>query len=203
MSVKVKICGLTRLKDALTALEYGADYLGFVLHPASRRYLAPEDLRELIRKLPPEAETVGVTVDLSAAENRRLRDFCRFKIVQLHGAEPPAMLDELAGMRVWKALHLETENDLDRLSGFHAAEMILADSAAGGSGVPCDWRLAARAAATCRVALAGGITPDNVLTALAAVRPAAVDCAGGVEVAPGIKDHDKLFTLIKKVKQYE
>jgi len=203
MSVKVKICGLTRVEDALAALEYGADYLGFVLHPASCRAIAPETLRELIRQLPPEAETVGVTVNLSAAENRRLQEFCRFKILQLHGAETPALLEELADLRLWKALHLKTRGDLAHLDGFGRAEMLVIDSAAGGSGMPCDWTLAALAAKCRPVALAGGLAPGNVEAALAIVRPAAADCAGGVELALGIKDHGKLLSFIKKVKQYE
>lgn len=203
MSVKVKICGLTRAEDALAALAAGATYLGFVLHPASPRHVAPEALRELIRQLPPEAETVGVTVDLPAARVRELQAFCGFKIVQLHGAEPPGMVAELSGLRVWKALHLRSPADLARLDAYRACELVVADAAAGGSGETCDWGLARQAAARRPLALAGGIRPDNVLEALRQARPAAVDCASGVESAPGIKDHAKVLALIEKVRQYE
>ena len=203
MSVKVKICGLTRLGDALAALEAGAAYLGFVLHPASPRHIAPEALRELVRQLPPEAETVGVTVDLTPARNRELQQFCGFKIIQLHGAEPPEILNELAGLRVWKALHLRTAGDLAQLERWRACEMVVADAARGGSGENCDWGLARQAAAMRPLALAGGLRPDNVLEALRQTRPAAVDCASGVESAPGIKDHAAMAALIKEARKYE
>lgn len=203
MSVKVKICGLTNVADARYALACGADYLGFVLHPASSRYLAPEALRDLLKRLPSTAVTVGVTVNRSAEENRELMRFCGFNILQLHGGEPPRILDELAGLRVWKAVHLKTAEDLDLIEEYRKAEVILADASQGGSGTCCDWRLAGRAARLHKVALAGGITPDNVAEALEIVHPAVIDCSGGVEASPGIKDYHKLIALLEKVKHHE
>lgn len=203
MSVKVKICGLTNAADARYALACGADYLGFVLHPASPRYIAPEALRELLPRLPGTAVTVGVTVNRSAAENRELMKFCGFNILQLHGGEPPHILEELADLRVWKALHIRSADDLRLIDEYRRAEVIVADASRGGSGERCDWRLAGRAAAMHMVALAGGITPDNVAEALAIAHPAVIDCSGGVEASPGIKDYRKLIALLEKVKHHE
>ncbi len=206
MTPQVKICGLTRLSDARCALESGASALGFVLYPGSRRAIAPDALRQLLAELRSPVPTVGVTVNLDAAANWELQKKCGFDIVQLHGGEPPEVAAQLvrAGSTVWKAFSPVRPSDLDELEIFHQAgvKCFVIDAGAGGSGRRCDWELAAQAARRWRIMLAGGITPDNVTTALDTVRPWGVDCASGVECANGIKDPLLIENLIRKVQTH-
>ena len=200
--LEVKICGLTRREDALKALACGADYLGFVLHPASPRYIAPDALRRLVAGLPPETRTVGVFVDRPAAEMLEIMAFCHLKIVQLHGRETVEVAGQLAGYPVWKAVHLGAAEDLAAAAAFPAKRLV-ADSRRGGSGELCDWTLAAQLARRRPVMLAGGLTPVNIRSAAAAVQPAGVDLAGGVEAAPGVKSAYLIEQFFQRLKGIE
>lgn len=188
--VKVKICGLTRREDVELAVELGADYVGFVLVPASKRFVAPDRWRGLTERLPEHVRRVAVVADPSEEELEEIRTM--FDIIQFHGSEPP----ELArGRGCWKALHLE--RDAGKMELFEVEHFVV-DSAAGGSGVRCDWSLAAEAAKKYEILLAGGLTPDNVAEAIRQVKPWGVDVAGGVEAAPGIKSKEKLMRFMKE-----
>ncbi len=182
-TAQVKICGLTRREDVELAVSLGADYVGFVLVPQSKRYVPRERWRELTKDLP--VKTVAVVTDpVPGAE-----EF--FDLVQYHGE---------AFEKGWKALHLRSEADLKKLD-LYRAERFVIDSAGGGSGVCCDWRLAALAARKYPVMLAGGLTPANVAEAVRIVVPLGVDVAGGVESAPGIKSEEKMKLFFKKLEQ--
>ncbi len=204
MTVKVKICGITRLEDALAALEAGADYLGFILYEKSPRYIAPERLRELTARLPESCRKVGVFVNAPADHIRAVMRECDLNVVQLHGDETAEFAAGLKMEGIWKACHLTDASQLATLEGFPADVLVIDSStpqARGGTGLRCDWNLAAGAACRWRVMLAGGINGDNAADAVRAVRPYGLDVASGVEAAPGIKDHEKIKKLFNNLKQ--
>jgi len=194
--MRVKICGITNIEDALAACEAGADALGFVFAPeakARNRYVSPEQAREIVRQLPPFVSTVAVCVNDPPA---RLREYLGFvDYVQLCGEES---IEDCAavGDRVIKAFRADADFDPAGMAAYPAAAYLLDASfqgAHGGTGVTCDWDVARRAVALGDpIVLAGGLTPENVAEAVRAVRPYAVDTSGGVQSAPGKKDHDRI-----------
>jgi phosphoribosylanthranilate isomerase len=198
----IKICGLTNLADARCACAAGADLLGFICYPPSPRYVAPDALRELLAGLPPEVPKVGVFVNTPAAEVLALARHAGLTHVQCHGQEGPEHLRALAPLVVLKAVALRSAADLAPLAEY-APWLLVADTPSpqhGGTGQVGDWGLAATAARQHRLLLAGGLTPANVAAALAAVNPAGVDVASGVERRPGVKDHDRLRAFITAVR---
>ncbi len=202
-SVRVKICGITRLEDALAAAELGADALGFNFWPGSKRHVDPELAQAIVGRLPPFVTPVGVFVNQEPTEVLHLCALSRVTVVQLHGDEEPR---DCAGhvMPVIKAFRLSGPADLVPIPRYHRAAAVLLDAPGegyGGSGQTFDWALARQATGGKPILLAGGLTPDNVAAAVRAVRPWAVDVASGVESAPGIKDHDKLARFIRAAKE--
>lgn len=201
MTVRVKICGLTSLADALAAVAAGADALGFVLAPSPRR-LEPRAVRAICRELPPLVGRVGVFVDQPPEEVARLREFCGLDWVQLHGREGPEQAAAL-GWRVIKAMAVGGAPPRPP-EGFERAGLLLdtrAPGRRGGTGLTFDWALARPLAAARPVILAGGLGPGNVAEAVRAARPFAVDVSSGVESAPGRKDHAKLSEFVRRAKQ--
>ncbi len=201
--VCVKICGLTNLRDAECAIAAGADFLGFVLVPASPRCISVELVRNLVRDLPRAAKTVGVVADLPLCELRRLLDAAELDLLQLHGHETADTARGLPRERLWKAAHLRTPQDVALAATFPVAA-IVADAAVGdrrgGTGQTGDWELARRLAGRTRTILAGGLTPDNVAAAVRQVRPFGVDVSSGVESAPGRKDPGKVRDFVQTAK---
>ncbi len=210
--VQVKICGITRLGDARAALDAGADLLGFNFYPSSPRYVAPERAAEIIAALPPSARSVGVFVNAELAAVQRIVKTCHLDYVQLSGDEPPDFVGALSP-RAFKALRPRSTAEA-QIGAAAYAPLGPVDSAApallvdayrpgqyGGTGWQSDWALAARLAARYRILLAGGLTPENVAEAVQQVRPWGVDVASGVESAPGVKDHDKVWRFIQEAKR--
>jgi len=194
----VKICGLTNGDDARAAAAAGADFLGFVFFPASRRFLglpAPAWVRAVAG--PPK---VGVFRDQDEATVRRVRDDARLDLVQLHGSETPGECEALGGpARVIKAVSVGSSVDWGLVSEYSGVARILFDTASpagGGTGRAFDWELLAEAPPGLGFWLAGGLTPENVAAAVERVRPAGVDVASGVEAAVGRKDAEKVRRFI-------
>ncbi len=200
--VKVKICGITRLDDALAAVRLGADALGFNFWPRSKRYLPPAQARAIVRRLPAFVTAVGVFVDPSRDEVLRAVDQSGIAVAQLHGDEEPALCASLS-VPVLKAIRLSGPRSVAQLAAYEVQGFLLdAPSAAyGGSGTTCDWSLAAAVARELPIGLAGGLHPDNVAEAVRTVGPWAVDVASGVESAPGVKDADKLRLFLQRAKE--
>ncbi len=200
--VRIKICGITRLEDALLAARLGADALGFNFWPGSKRYISPEAARAIIDRLPPFVAPVGVFVDGAPEEVARAAAASGVSAVQLHGDEPPAAC-AASGLPAVKALRVTGPEILDLLDRYPVAAVLLDAPSAGygGSGTPCDWTVARAAAARAIVILAGGLVPENVAQAIEAVRPYGVDVASGVERAPGVKDPDKLARFIAQARK--
>jgi phosphoribosylanthranilate isomerase len=201
--VRVKICGITNAEDALVAAEAGADYLGFILYSRSQRYVDAETVREIVAAVRAggyaDLQCVGVFVNSTTDEIAEIMDAAALDWAQLHGDEPPAALAALAG-RAFKALRPATLNEALATAELYAAPPdqrpgLLIDAYHpqhyGGTGQAGDWALAAAVAARHPgVLLAGGLTPDNVAAASAAVHPWGVDVSSGVERSPGRKDHN-------------
>ncbi len=202
--IRIKICGITNLDDALLAADLGADALGFIFYPQSPRHVAPEAARRIIAHLPPFVAAVGVFVDEDAALVRDLAARVRLDWVQLHGQESPNYCRDL-GLKVIKGFRIQDESSLQGLAPFQgAAQALLLDTykkgQVGGTGESFDWHLAREAKKYGRIILAGGLTPENVARALEVARPDAVDAASGTEAAPGRKDPAKLRAFFKAVR---
>ena len=194
----LKICGITREEDARYAVMCGVDFIGAIHVESSKRFVTVEQAKKIFSVAKP-AKTVLVVRDMELEKLQAIIDDIHPYAVQLHGHESPEYAMSLKDVKVWKAFNLNTLNDLQEAVVF-PAEFIVADSG-GGTGKPCDWSRAAELSRRRPVLLAGGITPDNVCKAVAAVHPVGIDVAGGVESAPGIKDHEKIHQLcIKKEK---
>ena len=203
--MRVKVCGLTSHEDAATALELGADTLGFNFYPPSPRYIAPEEAGKIIRRLPPAAVTVGVFVNVAspAALEREAR-CAGVRILQLHGDEPPEYCRQLTGWPLIKAVRIGADFQPQALADYPAVEALLLDRKDevlfGGTGRTFDWGVAAEIARLRRVILAGGLHAGNVAEAIRAVRPYGVDVCSGVESAPGRKDPVKLREFMSEVR---
>ena len=202
--VKVKICGITSLEDALTAVDAGADALGFVFYPQSPRHINPEQAADIIRKLPPFVQTVGLFVDEELSIVNATADQCGLDVIQLHGEESPEYCDSVR-RRVIKAFRVKDITTLDSLLPYHVSGCLLdawTPAAHGGTGQTFNWEIAAEAVKRGhRIVLAGGLTPDNVAEAVRRVNPFAVDVSSGVESSPGRKDADKIKKFIIQARQ--
>jgi phosphoribosylanthranilate isomerase len=188
--VKVKICGITNLEDALMAVEAGADALGFVFFQGSSRYISPELAATIICHLPPFVQTVGLFVNEEAAVVNTLADRCALDIVQLHGEESPDYCQTVR-RRIIKAFRVKDASSLTTMKDYNVAGCLLdawSPAAHGGTGTTFNWDIVAHAATSRSIILAGGLTPENVAGAVATVKPYAVDVSSGVERAPGKKD---------------
>jgi phosphoribosylanthranilate isomerase len=203
MSVRVKICGITRWDDALAAVEAGADALGFVFCEASPRCVTVSVAARIVEGLPPFVAKVGLFVNAPEAQIRRVAGACGLDTLQLHGEEPPEFCQRFT-VKWIKAFRMRDESSLQALSAYRAAAWLLdsyVPGKAGGTGERFNWDLARRAAQICpRVILAGGLTPENVAEAVRRVRPYAVDVSSGVEREPGIKDEQKVRAFIEAAK---
>lgn len=203
MSVRVKICGITRLRDALLACEFGADALGLNFWPGSKRYISPARAARIIKALPPFVQAVGLFVNAPRGQVRATVRLTGVGAVQLHGDEEP---EDCAGfgVPVLKAIRMSSRGSAGKLERFSEVQGFVLDAATpgyGGSGVSFDWRWATDVAASHRVVLAGGLTPRNVAGAVKRVRPWAVDVASGVEAAPGKKDPTLMRRFIRAAKE--
>jgi phosphoribosylanthranilate isomerase len=204
MRTLVKICGITRAQDARLAEKLGAWALGFNFYEKSPRAVAPADAWNIRRKMPLTTEAVGVFVNWQPKVIIYLAHAFQLTSVQLHGDETPKQLayieDELP---VLKAFRVGSGFSMSLFKKFRRASYFLLDAAArgefGGTGKSFDWSIAQKAAASHKIILAGGLTPENVGEAILTVRPYAVDVASGVESRPGIKDPAKLRDFFAEV----
>jgi len=203
VTIRIKICGITTLDDALAACDAGADAVGFVLAPEARRrnrYVPPETAAEIAAALPPFVTTVAVTVNETAETLTEYLKFVHF--VQLHGEEPPELCALFSG-RAYKAVRPATPAEMTAALAYPGPALLVDAASAGGrggTGELGDWSLAARAAGERRIILAGGLAPENVAEAVKQARPWAVDVSSGVESAPGRKDHDKIRQFIRNAR---
>jgi len=193
----VKICGVTRVADALVAAEAGAAAVGLNFYPPSPRCVTVETARDIVSALPPSVCPVGVFVNESRRRVSEIAGAVGLRGLQFHGDESPADCDGWA-LKVIKAVRVRDHESLADL-GAYPVDFILLDAylegRPGGTGQRFAWELAA-ACESSRLILAGGLTPENVAEAVRAVRPAGVDVASGVESEPGIKDAGRIRRFI-------
>ncbi len=200
MRTRVKICGITRVEDALAAAAAGADAIGLVFAEASPRCVSADQARTIAAALPPFVTVVGLFVDAPAARIRELLGRVPLDLLQFHGRETPDQCRGF-GRPYIKAIAMQDGVDAaDVARRYAGAAGLLFDAfdpqLAGGSGQVFDW---ARVPYDLDrpVILAGGLTPDNVAAAVRAVRPYAVDVSTGVEQSKGIKDAAKIAAFIR------
>ena len=201
--VRIKICGITNLDDAMAAAELGADAIGFNFFPESPRYITPEKAAEIIYQLPPLIMAVGIFVNESEERVRDIDSRTGIQVLQFHGDESPEYCERFE-RRVIKAFRVKDRESLHSILHYKVSAILLdshTDSLRGGTGVPFDWGLAKDAALSRRVVLAGGLTADNVGEAIKRVRPYGVDVAGGVEKEKGIKDFGTMKKFIAEVRK--
>ena len=216
--MKVKICGITNLADAICACEAGTDLLGFVFYPPSSRFVPPAEAGQLIRDLQAQPcfqgghiRTVGLCVNLMPAELAQSAVQAGVDLLQLYGTYQPADLQNLP-VGIFKTIrpadYASAQAEARQFADLGQAgdPQLLVDAyekgAWGGTGKQTDWDIAQRLCARHdRILLAGGLTPDNVGTAIRQVRPWGVDVSSGVEAQPGRKDHDAVRAFIANAKQ--
>jgi phosphoribosylanthranilate isomerase len=196
-----KICGITRLADALHAAANGATALGFVFWPRSPRWVTANQARSIIAGLPPGVMTVGLFVDETPDAIRRTVETAGLTAVQLNDELPPSAAGALAPS-VFKVVTLGTA--ARAAADWPETVTLLLDAhdpvKRGGTGRTVDWQQASAIAAHRRLVLAGGLTPENVAEAIEIVRPFGVDVASGVESSPGVKDLDKVTQFLSNAR---
>ena len=202
--VRVKICGMTSLKDALLAVESGADAVGFIFYKESPRNISQKDVKEIVAQLPPFVESIGVFVNETSDKINRIAEQCRLTAVQLHGDESPAFCRRIK-RRVVKAVRVKDAESLKGMSDFDVSGFLLDaynEESRGGTGRVFDWNLALRAKKQGPVIIAGGLNPYNVYTAIHRVKPYGVDVCSGVDKSPGVKDPEKISEFIKAAHKF-
>ncbi|NMY42827.1 phosphoribosylanthranilate isomerase [Pseudomonas sp. WS 5013] len=199
-AVRVKICGITRVEDALAAAAAGADAIGLVFYAKSPRAVDIEQARAILAALPPFVTTVGLFVDAERSELERILASVPLDLLQFHGDESVQQC-EAFGRPYIKALRVKAGDDIAaQVARYPSAQGILLDAyvegVPGGTGEAFDWSLIPQALSKPLI-LAGGLRPDNVAEAVSRVRPYAVDVSGGVEASKGVKDVEKVGAFIR------
>ena len=202
-SVRIKICGITNVDDALCAAKLGADAVGFVF-ARSPRQVSPEEAKSIAAALPPLVQTVGVFVDEDLKSVLSIAAFCHLDLLQFHGQEGPDYCAQF-DRRVIKAVRVKTRAEVAVCSEYReVVDAFLLDTfvsgQSGGTGQTFDWNLGREAKQYGPIILAGGLHADNVADAIAAVRPYAVDASSQLEKNPGTKDHEKMARFVEAVR---
>ncbi len=203
---RVKICGNTNYEHAQLAVDLGADYLGFIFAPLSKRVIKVEKASEILKKLPDFKNTVGVFCNQPKKEVEAIAGELRLKFLQFHGEETALYCDSFMqkGYEIIKTFHVKDVMSLKRIAEYNVSAFLFdtfLHSEKGGTGVPFDWSVIEdKPYVHDKLFLAGGLNALNVAQAIAKVRPFAVDVASGVESGPGIKDPGLLRAFIENAK---
>jgi len=200
--MRVKICGITNLEDARLCVEAGADALGFIFVQGTPRFVTPEAAARIIAELPPFVSPVGVFWDHAPGHVKAVREQCGLAALQFHGNEPP---DAIVGFDVptIKTIKVVGPESFEMMESYTVSAFLLDSPARWSEGevrAPLPWELVRRAAARRPIILSGGLTPDNVRTAVRQARPFAIDVDSGVEARPGKKDPDRVRRFIHAAK---
>ncbi len=202
MRVRVKICGITRLEDALDAVAQGADAIGLVFYEGSPRNVTISQAAEIVNQIPAFVSTVGLFVNAESSFIREVISKVKLDLLQFHGDETASECAAFSHPFI-KAIRVKSDTNLVQYAeDFSAAKALLLDTyaegVAGGTGQVFDWNLIPKELAK-PVILAGGLTADNVALAISLVKPYAVDVSGGVEASKGIKDVAKIAAFMQQV----
>ncbi|HEY9760977.1 MAG TPA: phosphoribosylanthranilate isomerase [Trichocoleus sp.] len=213
--MRVKICGITQVEQAVAIAHLGATALGFICVPQSPRFITPEKIRsiiqgleETINRLP---ETIGVFANTDLKTLETAVEAGGLSCAQLHGDETPEFCSQiryhLPHITLIKALRIRTLEDLAQAALFEpVVDCLLLDAyhpqMLGGTGKTLDWASLQAFRPACPWLLAGGLTPENIVTALSQLAPDGIDLSSGVEASPGIKDLDKVKRLFEQLKPW-
>lgn len=203
--MKVKICGITNVDDALVAVEAGVDALGFIFVEDTPRFVTPERAVAIIRELPPFVTPVGVFWDHPEGHVKAVAEQCGLGALQFHGDEPP---EDLRGyeLPVIKTLKVAGTADLKRMEDYRVAAFLLDSPARWSEGEarrPIQWELARAVSASHTIILSAGLTAENVREAVRLSHPYGVDVNSGVEARPGKKDPEKVRRFIAEARAAE
>lgn len=200
--VKVKVCGITNLEDALASFLYGADAIGFVFYKKSSRYISPKKAANISAILPKRISRVGVFVDEKAEKVKEAARACRLDMLQFHGNESPAYCRKFKGYKVIKAFRVEERIDPDEVRRYKTYAYLFdtySKSNPGGTGEKFNWKLLAQTAKIKGIIfLSGGLNSGNVRKAVKLLKPDWVDASSLLESKPGKKDHKKIKEFIER-----
>lgn len=203
--VRIKICGITNLEDALSSIEAGSDALGFVFYKKSPRYITPQKAVDIIRYLPKKVIKIGVFVNAEEKIIKHIAKLCGLDILQFHGEESPEFCKKFKGYKIIKAFRIKDKIDFKNILRYHTFAYLFdtfVESKIGGTGRKFNWNLIRDIDSLKRpVFLSGGLTDKNVKGAIKYVHPDWVDVSSSVEIRPGKKNHKKVKQFIKVVKE--
>lgn len=202
--VKVKVCGITNLEDALASFFAGAQALGFVFYKKSPRYISPLKARNISRILPKKIARVGVFVNEDVSTVKKIAKFCALDMLQFHGEESPQYCKKFKGYKIIKAFRIKDKTSLDNLSEYKTFAYLFdsfSKKQQGGTGNKFNWKMLGHAAKIKPVVfLSGGLTCGNVRRAIKLLKPDWVDASSSLELDPGKKDHRKIKEFIQNAK---
>ena len=209
MTMRVKICGITKPEQGQAIAQLGATALGFICVQASPRYVTPGQIQAVVEQLLVQVDRIGVFANATVEEICQIVADTNLSAVQLHGNESPEFCEKLRQslpeVEILKALRVKTTECLDQAVTYGSyVDTLLLDAyhpqLLGGTGKTLDWKTLQQFRPNYPWFLAGGLTPDNVLDALTKLQPHGIDLSSGVERSPGDKDLDKVAQLFEKVK---
>ncbi|MFA4842972.1 MAG: phosphoribosylanthranilate isomerase [Candidatus Omnitrophota bacterium] len=202
--VKVKICGITNLDDALVSIDAGCDALGFVFYKKSQRYIEPESAALILKELPVSITKIGVFANASEKHTKGIARLCGLNMLQFHGNESPGFCAKFKGYKVIKSFRVKDKIDLQDILRYKTFAYLFdtfSESRIGGTGRSFNWRLLQDSGKINKpIFLSGGLTAENVRRAIKAVGPQWVDVSSSLEARPGKKDAQKVKAFIKKTK---
>jgi phosphoribosylanthranilate isomerase len=202
--VKVKICGITNLKDALASVDSGCDALGFAFFRKSPRYVSPKKVSSIVKRLPPRIIKIGVFVNAKEEVVNRIARMCRLDMLQFHGTETPEYCKKFKNYKIIKVFRVKDKLDVADILRYKPFAYLFdtyVKSRMGGTGKNFDWKLIRHLKGIKRpIFLSGGLTAGNVKKAVGIAKPSWVDVCSSIELIPGKKDHVKVKRFIKAAK---
>jgi len=205
--MKIKICGITRKEDALLCSKYGADAIGFIFYPKSKRYITPVAAKDIVHSLPAFTMKIGVFVNEDIGVVNRIAHLVGLNSVQLHGDESPEYVEQMTHP-VIKSFGVDELFDFSKVNNYKNCNILLDvkdDKEFGGTGKSFDWNLIPEDLRN-KVIIAGGVSSNNIKEIYSAIHSGAVDLSSSVEISHGIKDKNKIIevlNIIKQIKQNE
>lgn len=197
--MKIKICGITRMQDAQLCVEHGADAIGFIFYPKSKRYITPEAANDIALSLPPFIHKVGVFVNEDVEKVNRIAELAKLTTVQLHGDETPEYISQIK-YPIIKSFGVNEHFDFKILDNYKNCGILLDvkdNINYGGTGKSFKWDLIPQNIRN-NIIIAGGVGINNLETIITKIKPYAIDVSSSVESEPGIKNHNKLIKLLTK-----